>query len=142
MPVERGRYKCRRPSQGLKTGKPSPQIACMKRILPSLLVPVALFAAEPLPPFEMSIERLDPALDALIAPDTKVEKLAEGFNWSEGPTWYQGSVVFSDVPENIAYQWKAGATKADIFIQPSGMSTPAEGFREQGSNGLNVDARG
>ena len=114
----------------------------MKRILPSFLLPVALFAAEPLPPFEMSIERLDPALDALIAPDTKVEKLAEGFNWSEGPTWFQGSVVFSDVPENIVYQWKAGATKADIFLKPSGMTTPTPGFREQGSNGLNVDAKG
>jgi gluconolactonase len=115
----------------------------MKRILPSLLLPVALFAAEePLPPFEMSIERLDPALDALIAPNTNVEKLAEGFNWSEGPTWYKGSVVFSDVPENIAYQWKAGATKAEVFLKPSGMTTPTAGFREQGSNGLSVDAKG
>jgi gluconolactonase len=95
-----------------------------------------------LPPFEMSIERLDPALDALIPKEAIVERLAAGFNWSEGPTWFQGTIVFSDVPENIIYQWKPGATKAEVFIQPSGMTTPTPGFREQGSNGLAVDAKG
>ena len=116
--------------------------ARMKRLLP-LLLPVLAFAAdEALPPFDMSIERLDPALDALIAPGTTVEKLAEGFNWSEGPAWYRGTLVFSDVPENIVYQWKPGATKAEVFIKPSGMTVPTPGFKEQGSNGLTVDAKG
>jgi gluconolactonase len=115
----------------------------MHRLLPVLtLLPFMLQAQQTLPPFEMSIERLDPALDALIPKDAKVEKLAEGFNWSEGPTWFQGTVVFSDVPENIIYQWKPGATKAEVFIKPSGMTTPTPGFREQGSNGLAVDAKG
>lgn len=114
----------------------------MKLPLALILPVLALAADEKLPPFSMSIERLDPALDALIAPDAKVEKLAEGFNWSEGPVWYQGSVVFSDVPENIAYQWKPGATKAEIFIKPSGMTVPVAGFKEQGSNGITVDAKG
>lgn len=92
--------------------------------------------------FEGSIERLDPAIDALIAPDAKIEKLAEGFNWSEGPTWYEDSVVFSDVPENIAYRWKEGMKSAEVFLKPSGMTTPTPGFREQGSNGLSRDAQG
>ena len=113
----------------------------MKRLLPFLLTPLALFA-EPIPAFNVSIERLDPAFDKLVLPDAKIEKLAEGFNWSEGPTWFQGSVVFSDVPENIIYQWKPGATKATVFMQPSGMLKPVEGFREQGSNGLGTDAQG
>lgn len=118
----------------------------MNRFLPfafvSALALSPVLAEEKLPPFEMSIERLDPALDALIAPETTVEKLAEGFTWSEGPAWYQGSVVFSDVPENIIYRWKTGATKAEIFLKPSGMTTPTAGFREQGSNGLTVDSHG
>lgn len=46
---------------------------------------------------EIGIERLDPAFDALVPADAKVEKLAEGFLWIEGPTWFQSSVVFSDV---------------------------------------------
>ncbi len=112
------------------------------KFLPLLLAPFTLLAAETLPPFEMSIERLDPALDQLIPPNTKVEKCAEGFNWSEGPAWFKGSVVFSDVPENIIYQWKPGATVATQFMKPSGMLTPKPGFREQGSNGLAVDSDG
>ncbi len=114
----------------------------MKRLLPLLFPLVAIAADEKLPPFDMSVERVDPGLDELIAPDAKVEKLAEGFNWSEGPTWYKGAVVFSDVPENIVYRWKSGATAAEVFLKPSGMTKPTEGFREQGSNGLGVDAKG
>jgi len=90
----------------------------------------------------MSIERLDPAFDKLVAPSAKVEKLAEGFTWSEGPTWIDGGVVFSDVPTNIAYRWKEGMTKAEVFLNPSGMTVPTPGFREQGSNGLGRDAEG
>ena len=110
----------------------------MKYFLPFLLAPVSILAAD----FSPKIERVDPSLDQLLAIDTPIEKLAEGFNWSEGPVWFQGSVVFSDVPENIIYQWKPGETKAAIFMKPSGMLTPREGFKEQGSNGLGVDPEG
>ena len=92
--------------------------------------------------FKGGIERLDPAFDALVAPAAQVEKLAEGFNWSEGPTWFEGAVVFSDVPENIAFRWKEGMKSAEVFLKPSGMTTPTPGFREQGSNGLSRDAQG
>jgi gluconolactonase len=115
----------------------------MKRLL-AFFLPFTVIAAdpEPIPEFKVSIERLDPAFDALIAPDAQIEKLAEGFNWSEGPTWFKGGVVFSDVPENIVYRWEPGNTKAVVFLKPSGMLTPRAGFSEQGSNGLGVDAAG
>ncbi|WP_395738676.1 SMP-30/gluconolactonase/LRE family protein [Prosthecobacter sp.] len=98
----------------------------------------AAFAAEPVPEFHGSIERLDPALDALIAPDAKIEKLASGFNWSEGPVWRDGGLVFSDVPENTVFGWKEGDTAAKVVLKPSG-SLKGDG---QGSNGLQVDAKG
>eukprot|EP01034_Spumella_vulgaris_P017570 gene17570-22407_t len=88
------------------------------------------------------IERLDPAFDQLIAAEAKLEKLADGFTWSEGPVWYAGGVVFSDVPKNVAYRWKEGATSAEIFLKPSGLLTPTPGFREEGSNGLALDGKG
>jgi len=122
----------------LNGGGGSAKTCGMKRFLPLALFPATLLAAD----FTPKIERLDPALDGLLAPEVAIEKLAEGFNWSEGPTWFQNSVVFSDVPENIIYQWKAGATVATVFMKPSGMLKPVEGFREQGSNGLGVDAQG
>ena len=34
-----------------------------------------------------TIERLDPAFDKLIAKGAVLEKLADGFNWVEGPVW-------------------------------------------------------
>jgi gluconolactonase len=54
-----------------------------------------------------SIERIDPALDAIVNKDAKVEIIAEGFDWSEGPLWLkdQNMLIFSDVPKNIVYKW-------------------------------------
>jgi gluconolactonase len=106
-------------------------------------VPILAIAAEKVsPPFNGNIERLDPAFDQLVAADAKLEKLAEGFTWAEGPVWYEGGIVFSDVPQNVAYRWKEGQTAAEVFLKPSGMLTPKPGFREPGSNGLTVDAQG
>ena len=67
-----------------------------------------------------SIKRLDPALDALLAKDAVIEKLAKGFDWSEGPVWMPGGyLLFSDVPQNTIFKWNARSGVA-IFLQPSG----------------------
>lgn len=87
---------------------------------------------------KLGVERLEAALDELVAPGTVVEKLAEGFNWSEGPVWLGDQVVFSDVPENTAFAWREGESAARVFLKPSGKLV-GEG---QGSNGLAVDAEG
>jgi gluconolactonase len=92
--------------------------------------------------FHGRIERFDPGFDRLISADTKVEKLAEGFRWAEGPVWYGGAIVFSDVPANTAYRWKDGMTEAGVFLKPSGLMEPNPAFREPGSNGLACDAQG
>ena len=115
----------------------------MKNLIPLLLLaPLAAYAADAQPQFSGRIERLDPAFDQLVATDAKVEKVTEGFVWSEGPLWFNNSLIFSDVPENIIYQWKPGTTKAEVFIKPSGMLTEVPGFREKGSNGLAKDTQG
>lgn len=114
----------------------------MKPLLVLLSLPALLFAQDSTDYPKGSIERLDPALNDLIAADVKIEKLAEGFNWSEGPTWYKGAIIFSDVPENTVFRWAEGMKKAEVFIKPSGMLTEVPGFREKGSNGLTTDAKG
>ncbi len=90
-----------------------------------------------------SIERLDPALDAIIAPDARIETLAQGFAWSEGPAWRKngGYLVFSDIPKNTIYKWKEGEGLS-VFLRPSGYNAPNPPGRELGSNGLTIDARG
>jgi len=115
----------------------------MKAHLLLLVAPLLACAAEPQSPVSVGrIERRDPAFDRLVAPDARLEKLAEGFTWAEGPVWLDGGVIFSDVPQNTAYRWKPGMTRAEVFLKPSGLLTPTPGFREPGSNGLAHDARG
>ena len=116
----------------------------------SLVVP-ALLTAAPAPitsataPYAAvgSVERLDPALDALLAPDAAMEKLAEGFNWSEGPIWVaaQSHLLFSDVPEDRVYRWKEGEG-VSVFLEPSGFTGAVYNGRERGSNGLTLDRQG
>src|SRR5512144_1441963 len=55
------------------------------------------------------IDRWDPALDAIVPKDWKIEKLAEGFGWAEGPLWIKsgGYLLFTDVPGNKMYKWSA-----------------------------------
>ncbi len=43
-----------------------------------------------LPPTPFRVERLDPAFDALIAPNAKLETVASGFVFSDGPVWVRG----------------------------------------------------
>ena len=74
------------------------------------------------------IECLDPALDRLVAPEAQIEKVAEGFRWAEGPVWIDGSVIFSDVLANLAYRWKPGIAMPEVFLNPSGLLSPASGF--------------
>jgi gluconolactonase len=80
-----------------------------------------------------------PALAALVAPGERVEKLAEGFIWSEGPVWVPddgGYLLLSDVPANRMYRWSE-ADGLSIFLEPSGYDGPdPSAFREPGTNGL------
>jgi len=85
-----------------------------------------------------SIERFDPALDAIVAPGAQVEKLAEGFDWAEGPVWIRtgGYLLFTDVPANTLYRWSA-RDGVSIFLKPSGYEgRDLAGLREAGANGL------
>jgi gluconolactonase len=90
-----------------------------------------------------TIERIDPALDALLAPDAKIEKLAGGFDWSEGPVWISKGeyLLFSDVPRNVVHAWKEGHSTSD-YMYPSGYTGTKARGGEPGSNGLTLDSQG
>ena len=84
------------------------------------------------------IIRDDAALDRIIAAGAVIEKLAEGFTWSEGRVWIAdgGYLLFSDVPQNRIHRWSE-AEGTSVFMSPSGYSgTDLSSFREPGSNGL------
>lgn len=90
-----------------------------------------------------SIERLDPALDALIGPDANIEIIAEGFDWSEGPLWVESQkiLLFSDVPKNTVYQWTEEKGH-EVYLTPSGYTGTVPRGGEPGSNGLLLDDQG
>jgi gluconolactonase len=79
----------------------------------------------------MSIVRLDPGLDALLPRDARVEKLAGGFSFIEGPIWRpQGVLWFSDVIGNVTREWSPDG-KVRELLRPGGYDgnhLPAGGF--------------
>lgn len=104
----------------------------------------AILAAGPLSaqrapyPVFGQVERLDPALDALIARDAVVEEIANGFTWIEGPTWVggpRGFLLASDVRGNRIQRWteRDGAT---VWLDPSGFEGKSLALAEAGTNGL------
>ncbi len=90
------------------------------------------------------IHRHAPELDAILPADARIEVIASGFDWSEGPVWVNddgGYLLFSDIPRNSIYKWKE-AEGISLWMKPSGYTGVADYGREPGSNGLALDARG
>ena len=89
-----------------------------------------------------TILRVDPRVDALVPPDARIEKLAEGFTFIEGPVWIRSEsrLLFSDVRGNEIYQWTE-ADGASTFIDPV-FEGDRTGRRSISSNGLTLDAEG
>jgi gluconolactonase len=91
-----------------------------------------------------TLESLDPRFDALIAPDTRIEKIADDLLWSEGPLWdaRERTLLFSDIPRNRVMHWHADRG-VSVFLERSGYTgaAPFTG-KEPGSNGLTFDPQG
>ena len=102
------------------------------------------------------IERLDPALDALVAPGAVIEKVAGGFKFTEGPLWRpDGTLWFSDVQGNVVrsvtpdghvkvlIQNAGGVSNAppDAFIGSNGMAQAPDGSVWMAQHGARQVAR-
>jgi gluconolactonase len=94
--------------------------------------------------FSQEIRKLDPALDNIVGSDSKLERVATGFNkWTEGPVWTRdGRLLFAEIPANNIVQWIPGKG-TNLFLHPSGYKG-VEPFKgpEPGSNGMTLDADG
>lgn len=100
-------------------------------------------AADPVSTVALNVDRLDAAAAQRIIPkDAKLEKVATGFTWLEGPVWVNGRLFFADITSNTIRDWTPGAG-VTVFQQPSGYKgTAPYGGPEPGSNGMTLDARG
>ena len=96
-------------------------------------------------PHEVNVEviRNDPAIDAIVPANPKIFKLAEGFQFTEGPIWTKhGYLLFSDPNANTIYKYEPEG-KLSVFKTNSGYSGKdiAE-YGQPGSNGLTLDPQG
>ena len=99
----------------------------------------------PPPPSAGSIVEKDAALKAIVSADTKIEKLADGFIFTEGALWVKDGgegLLFSDIPNNRIMKWTPDG-KVTEFRKPSGYTgPPAPEGAYVGSNGLTLDKDG
>src|SRR5260370_5913689 len=109
-----------------------------------LFLLIATVTAFTLPALAQDIQQLDPALEQLVGPDSKLERIATGVNkWTEGSVWtHGGTLLFAEIPANNIDLWIPGKG-ASVFMHPSGY-TGAEPFKgaEPGSNGMILDPDG
>jgi gluconolactonase len=100
-----------------------------------------------------NLVRLDPALDAILTPDSPLEVLGEHFGLTEGPVWVNDYLLFSDCAANVIYKWQPNAPLS-VFLERSGFTgTDNLNVGQQtiagrlailliGSNGLALDPQG
>jgi gluconolactonase len=95
------------------------------------------------------IERADAALDAIVPANPKIFKLAEGFQFTEGPVWDRAKdrLLFSDPNANSIYAYDEAhdeqAAALSVFRTKSGYEgADIAEYHQPGSNGLTFDKQG
>jgi gluconolactonase len=103
---------------------------------------------------KLEVERKNAALDAIVPTNSKLEKLADGFAFTEGPVWIEthnsaiapdsdeGLLLFSDPNNNTIYRMTPDGDVSP-YLTKSGYTGENIGeYRQPGSNGLAVDSQG
>ena len=103
----------------------------------------ACSAPEPERPTIGHVEAVLPEMADLVPEGARVEVLAEGFGWSEGPLWLGGEagLVFSDTRTNIVHSY-SGGDSAGVWLTPSGYTGAVPRGGGLGSNGLTTNDAG
>src|SRR5436190_91141 len=102
----------------------------MIRLLATLsivLLCIAILSAQAPGGTPFRVEKLDPALDDVIAPDAQLEILGDRFALTEGPVWVPaaagqpGYLLFSDNAANVIYKWTPNSPLS-VFLENSGFT--------------------
>jgi len=74
-----------------------------------------------------AVQRLDPALDAVVSPNAKVELVKGGFGFTEGPVWMKegasGYLLFTDIPGNVVWKLTPDG-QASVYLRDAGFHGP------------------
>jgi gluconolactonase len=89
------------------------------------------------------VQRVDPALDAIVPQGLTIEKIADGFIFTEGPVWVpEGYLLFSDPNANTIYRWTPDG-QVSVFRTKSGYAgVDVAEYGQPGSNGITLDPEG
>ena len=88
------------------------------------------------------ILRFQSEMDDIAAPAATIEKVAGGFQFTEGPIWTRdGALLFSDIAANTIYRWAPGRGTT-AFREHCGSETDVPPEAMAGPNGLTLDAAG
>jgi len=118
---------------------------------------------------KLDVDRKDSALDDILPTNAKLEKLADGFAFTEGPVWVpsvplipalsgsggegarragegnlaeSGYLLFSDPNNNLIYRLTPDGD-VSVYLTKSGYAGENIGeYRQPGSNGLTLDEQG
>ncbi len=90
------------------------------------------------------IYTIDESMDHIITPGTKIEKIADGFSFTEGPVWHpDGYLLFSDPNTNTIYRYDPKDHNVTVYMSHSGYTGADIGeYGQPGSNGLAIDKDG
>lgn len=119
---------------------PPPNFLWVRAATLDFHAPAPAFAAAPL-----RVERLHPGLDAIVPADARLERLATGFQFTEGPVWSPDldALLFSDPNANAIYRWSPADGQVTVYRTKSGYAGLDVGrYRQPGSNGLALDGEG
>jgi gluconolactonase len=101
------------------------------------------FKPSPLPAADLRVDKRDPDLDTIVPADARLERVADGFEFIEGPVWVpEAYLLFSDPNRNTIYRYTPGEGVA-VYRSKSGYTgLDIDRYHQPGSNGLTLDADG
>lgn len=87
---------------------------------------------------------IDAGLNHIISKDATIEKVADGFQFTEGPVWHpDGYLLFSDPNTNTIYRYNPKNNNVTVYMSHSGYTGADIGeYGQPGSNGLAIDKEG
>jgi gluconolactonase len=107
---------------------------------PDGVAPVAVAPHE----VNVHVERDAPEIDQIVPQNAKLFKVAEGFEFTEGPIWLRdkSALLFSDPNHNTIYQYTEDG-QLTVFREHSGYDgADIAEYLQPGSNGLTLDPQG
>jgi gluconolactonase len=86
------------------------------------MAPRALADWQPSPRYpDPAVKAIDPSFAKYKLPLAKVERLATGFRWCEGPVWFGDGryLLWSDIPNDRMMRWDEETGAVSVFRHPS-----------------------